>query len=93
MARITIPKDDEVAPGWFGSAPFVRCSNGHLASIADHLIADNGHVSPSLVCPTEGCNFHEFVILEDWLPNVGRELKVFTSCPEEGPKNANEEKS
>lgn len=31
-----------------------------------HDVADDGAVSPSLVCPNDGCGFHEFVKLEGW---------------------------
>ncbi len=48
----------------------VTCPNcGNPMSLKEHTIAANGAVSPSLVCPTEGCQFHEFVILEEWKPN------------------------
>lgn len=35
-------------------------------SLTDHKINDDGAVSPSVVCPREGCSFHEFIILEGW---------------------------
>jgi hypothetical protein len=31
-----------------------------------HTVADDGTVSPSLVCPFAPCTFHEFVKLEGW---------------------------
>lgn len=37
---------------------------GHLKG--SHQIADDGTVSPSVVCTTEGCGFHEFIRLEGW---------------------------
>ena len=37
-----------------------------MFSLRHHTIAPNGEVSPSLVCPTDGCEFHEFVTLENW---------------------------
>ena len=33
---------------------------------SDHGIGDDGTVCPSVVCPREGCGFHEFVQLEGW---------------------------
>jgi hypothetical protein len=49
------------------STACVTCPTcGVAMSLREHQIADNGAVSPSLVCPTEGCTFHEFVTLEDW---------------------------
>ena len=35
------------------------CSNGHPA-ILDHEIESNGEVSPSVVCPEDGCDFHKW---------------------------------
>lgn len=32
----------------------------------DHDIAPDGRVSPSVVCPFEGCDFHDHVVLEGW---------------------------
>ena len=46
----------------------VCCANGHAAFLDDHEIAADGTVSPSLVCPEDGCDFHEFVKLEGWMP-------------------------
>lgn len=39
---------------------------GKIGSLGDHKIAANGAVSPSVVCPTEGCRFHEWIILDGW---------------------------
>jgi hypothetical protein len=45
----------------------VRCPGcGQIATL-DHDVADDGTVTPSLVCPVEGCNFHEFVRLDGWV--------------------------
>ena len=44
------------------------CPNGHHSFLADHQIASNGIVSPSCVCPWDGCGFHEYVTLVDWTP-------------------------
>ena len=32
----------------------------------DHDIADNGCVTPSVVCANEGCSFHRWICLVDW---------------------------
>jgi hypothetical protein len=32
----------------------------------NHMVADDGVVSPSYVCPFPPCAFHEFVRLNDW---------------------------
>lgn len=39
---------------------------GEVASLSNHEIAPNGDVSPSVVCPHEGCGFHRYVTLEGW---------------------------
>lgn len=59
--------------------PAIDASNGkRSASIVcplckqrswlDHAIADDGTVSPSIVCPTEGCTFHVAGRLLSWDP-------------------------
>jgi predicted RNA-binding Zn-ribbon protein involved in translation (DUF1610 family) len=49
------------------STACVTCPNcGNAMSLREHRIAENGAVSPSVVCPTESCTFHEFVTLEEW---------------------------
>lgn len=35
-------------------------------ALNNHQIAPNGDVSPSVVCPSPACNFHEFVTLNEW---------------------------
>jgi len=70
---LTIPFNPDYKPlTWKGAqTPTIRtalvtCSNGHVSSLTDHTIADDGSVSPSLVCPYKNCNFHEFVRLDGW---------------------------
>lgn len=46
----------------------VSCSNGHVGILTDHTIDYDGKVNPSLVCPEDGCGFHEFVQLNGWKP-------------------------
>ena len=41
---------------------------GEAASLFGHTIAVDGTVTPSVVCPQEGCTFHEFIRLEAWKP-------------------------
>ena len=41
-----------------------RC--GRSASLSDHTIAADGTVTPSLVCPYEGCDFHDWIALFGW---------------------------
>jgi len=60
-------------PSWRGArfpdghrSANVACGNGHVASLSDHNIAADGTVSPSLVCPAQGCGWHEVVRLIGW---------------------------
>ncbi len=69
------PNNDGAGPNWHGGrlangqrTALVKCRNGHIASLSDHTIAPDGTVSPSLVCPREGCDFHEVIKLEGWSP-------------------------
>jgi len=41
-----------------------RC--GRVAGLGGHSVSEGGVVSPSVVCPREGCGFHEDVVLEGW---------------------------
>ena len=50
------------------SALFACPLCGYGASLSDHTIAPDGTVSPSVVCPKEGCTFHESIRLEAWRP-------------------------
>lgn len=75
---ITISFDPDYKPltwkggkAWNGKTALVTCSNGHTATLSDHVIADDGTVSPSLVCPYAGCDFHEFVRLDGWKGGEG----------------------
>lgn len=43
-----------------------KCGNGHISSLSDHIVHADGMVEPSLVCPYDGCNWHENVKLEGW---------------------------
>jgi hypothetical protein len=45
-----------------------RCPNGHIGSLDDHTIAADGTVAPSVVCQVDGCDFHEFIHLENYAP-------------------------
>lgn len=78
---IIIPFDANYAPlSWKGLKPAsthkrtraatVTCPDGHTFTLLDHTIADDGTVSPSVVCPYMGCIFHEFAKLEGWKPDA-----------------------
>lgn len=44
----------------------MTCPDGHGLILRNHAIASDGSVSPSVVCPTPQCDFHEFVLLKGW---------------------------
>ena len=49
-----------------GTKAILVCPRGHTAALVTHSIAADGTVSPSAVCPVEGCGFHESIRLLDW---------------------------
>lgn len=44
----------------------VVCPSCGIEGTLVHEVRTNGDVEPSMVCPHEGCSFHEFIQLEDW---------------------------
>lgn len=44
----------------------MSCHNGHEFVLRGHAVNADGLVSPSVVCPVEGCTFHEYVTLNEW---------------------------
>lgn len=44
----------------------MTCPRGHGLVLKGHSIDVAGRVHPSVVCLTEGCDFHEFVRLSEW---------------------------
>ena len=54
----------------------VTCPECKHEAILDHEIAADGTVTPSLDCPTDGCGFHEHVVLAGW------QRKELRSVPE-----------
>ena len=40
--------------------------HGELVGIYKHTIDAKGVVAPSVVCPKDGCLFHEYITLEGW---------------------------
>jgi hypothetical protein len=41
-------------------------SCGKLGGLGDHKVNEKGLVTPSVVCPNEGCGFHDMVKLLGW---------------------------
>lgn len=50
-----------------GRSALFSCSNGHPGSLFDHSISEDGTVTPSVVCPEDGCTFHEHIRLVGWI--------------------------
>jgi len=48
------------------------CERGHESWLTTkkHSIADDGAVSPSYVCPIDGCGWHVYVRLDGWTGGV-----------------------
>jgi len=74
MFEVPYASDSDAAGPWWrylrtedGLSAWMKCPNGHLATLTDHQIDANGTVAPSVVCP-EDCSFHEFVRLVGWDP-------------------------
>lgn len=44
-----------------------------VGSLSDHEITREGYIHPSVMCMTDGCDFHEFIKLEGWSPNGTQE--------------------
>jgi hypothetical protein len=43
----------------------VTCPRGHRLTLKGHSISATGHVQPSVICRHPGCDFHEFVMLDN----------------------------
>jgi hypothetical protein len=49
---------------WKAIVSCPRC--GFSCSLRSHDVDAAGVVTPSLVCPNDGCDFHDHVTLEGW---------------------------
>lgn len=49
-----------------------KCGVDSTMALVVHTVMDDGNVSPSYVCPQDGCTFHEHVKLGDWTPPDAR---------------------
>ena len=73
---ITLERSPDIPPGgpapgqWrvISGAVWVSCPTCGQVGTLDHEVAADGTVSPSLVCPRDGCAFHEYVRLAGWEP-------------------------
>jgi hypothetical protein len=45
-----------------------RCHREWILSAKIHSVHPKGMVTPSVVCPCDDCDWHQFVILKDWTP-------------------------
>jgi hypothetical protein len=56
-----------------GDLALCTCPNGHECRVSGnvHTVASDGAMSPSYVCPVDGCGFHEFTRLDGWTPEAG----------------------
>lgn len=72
----TAEQNNELTPGTWKRgkigprrlALFACPKCGLICSLSDHTIESTGRVNPSVVCPREGCSFHEWVALANWSP-------------------------
>ena len=58
---------------------------GKVCSLTNHKIDADGKVSPSVVCPGDGCSFHEHIILDGWkrIPKPGKKVETVEAAPVE----------
>jgi predicted RNA-binding Zn-ribbon protein involved in translation (DUF1610 family) len=49
------------------SATFACPKCGEIIFLTDHQIEEGGIITPLVICRTEGCGFHENIILEGWI--------------------------
>lgn len=51
-----------------GRTAYIACGNGHIGLLTAHEIADDGKISPSVVCSLKGCDWHVYARLMGWVP-------------------------
>lgn len=68
MTPQAYPASPDYQPGTWHSDVWLAftCPNGHTGSLASHDIAADGTVTPSVVCPHDGCPFHAWIRLAGW---------------------------
>lgn len=73
MSRVVISKEKyEVIDGF--RLPIIQCPgcDENLLGNSSHGVDINGNVNASVVCPH--CEFHNYVVLEDWNSGVINKL-------------------
>lgn len=50
----------------------ITCPKGHDGSVMTHTVDASGVISPSVVCPIDGCSFHATVALNAWEDDIHR---------------------
>ena len=67
--RPVVPHPDRPA-AFADDFALVTCHRGHecMLSARVHRVAADGTVTPSCVCPVQGCDGHEFIVLGGWSP-------------------------
>ena len=51
------------------------CPGCGAGGFLDHEIAADGTVTPSVVCPSGACDWHQMVRLKEWEPPIPQEMK------------------
>lgn len=77
---MNIPKGNGEPRTWriarIDGQPIVKITCGcGIEGLLDHTIAEDGRVSPSVVCPKD-CGFHEMVVLQEWNQAVFSRYKL-----------------
>lgn len=70
----------ELKGPWKDFLVYTTCRQRHSCVISAriHSIAADGTLSPSYVCPSGGCTFHESVRLVGWEPDKTKRTRLTT---------------
>lgn len=77
IETLHIPLDPnfDVRPSWRMAdwetppdKPCITCPNGHNSVMKAHHIDADGVVHGSVLCPREGCGWHVYVTLDEYVP-------------------------
>lgn len=64
---IEVERDNKLIKQPSYKGVLMKCSNGHICSLNSYSIDNDGVVTPSVICPRTGCDFHEWVKLKGWV--------------------------